>query len=148
MLGWGDIAQESSAAHGGDGPADGSGDVVIAGGDVGDQGAQHIEGGSHADGLLHLHVGGDLVHGHMAGPLHHHLHVLLPGPFGQLAQADQFLDLTYIGGVSQAAGAAGVAQGDGHIVLPADIQDLVVELIEGILLPGHAHPCEHKGTAP
>ena len=46
----------------------------------------------------------------MAGPLHHHLHVLLPGPFGQLAQADQFLDLTYIGGVSQAAGAAGVAR--------------------------------------
>ena len=66
-----------------------------------------------------------------------------------LSGGQQQLSLIHIfGGVSQAAGAAGVAQGDGHIVLPADIQDLVVELIEGILLPGHAHPCEHKGTAP
>ena len=38
MLGRGDIAQEGSAAHGGDGSADGGGDVVVAGGDVGDQG--------------------------------------------------------------------------------------------------------------
>ena len=38
MLGRGDVAQEGCAAHGRDSAADGSSDVVIAGGDVGDEG--------------------------------------------------------------------------------------------------------------
>ena len=104
MLGGGDVAQESCAVHGGDGPADGRGDVVVAGGDVGDQGAQHIEGRALADGLLHLHIGGDLVHGDMAGAFHQDLHVLFPGAAGQLAQPDQLVDLAHVGGVGQAPG--------------------------------------------
>ena len=47
-------------------PADGRGDMVIAGCDIGDDGAQHIEGRAHADGLLKLHIGLNLVQRHMA----------------------------------------------------------------------------------
>ena len=99
MLGGGHIAEEGGPVHGRHRPADGGGDVVIAGGDVGDQRPQHIEGGAHAEGLLHLHIGGHLVQGHMARPLHHHLDVVVPGPLGQLAQAHQLLNLADVGGV-------------------------------------------------
>ena len=47
-------------------------------------------------------------------------HLVLPGPLGQLAQAHQLLYLAHVGGVGQAAGPAGVPQGDGHVVLCAD----------------------------
>src|SRR5699024_1043448 len=106
MLGGGDVAQDSCAVHGGDGPANGRGDVVGAGGDVGGQGAQRIEGRALADRLLHLHTGGDLVAGDMAGAFHQDLHVLFPGAAGQFAQPDQLVDLADVGGVGQAAGPA------------------------------------------
>ena len=148
MLGGGHIAEEGRAVHGRDGPADGRRDVVVPRSNVGDEGTQHIEGSAHADGLLDLHVGGDLVHRHMAGAFHHDLHVLLPGALGQLTQPDQLLDLADIGGIGQAAGTAGVAQRDGHVVFPADVENLVIVLVEGILLTGHAHPGKDQRPAP
>ena len=147
MLGGGHIAQEGRTAGGCHCAADGSGDVVIAGGDIGDQRSQHIEGGAHADALLHLHVGGDLIQGHMAGAFYHHLHIVRPCALGQLAQTHQFLDLAHVGGVGQTAGTAGVAQRDGHVMLGADLADLVKVLVEGVLVAGHAHPRKHQRTA-
>ena len=147
MLGGGHIAQESCTAGGSHSAADGSGDVVVTGGDIGDEGSQHIEGCAHADALLHLHVGSHLIQGHMAGAFHHHLHVVCPCALGQLAQTHQLLDLAHIGGVSQTAGTAGIAQRDGHIVLGADLADLVKVLVEGVLVAGHAHPCKHQRAA-
>lgn len=55
MLGGSHLTQEGSAA-------DGIGDVVITGSNVRDNGAQHIEGSAHADSLLNLHVGSNLIH--------------------------------------------------------------------------------------
>ena len=147
MLGGGDIAQESRTAHGCDSAADGSGDVVITGGDVGDDGAEDIEGRAHADGLLDLHVGGDLIQGHMARAFHHDLNIVCPSPLGQLAQTDQLFDLADVGGVGEAAGAAGVAQRDGDIVLLADVEDLVEVLVEGVLVSSHTHPCKDQRPA-
>ena len=76
MLGGGDVAQEGGSAHGSHGTADGGGDVVVAGSDIGHEGSQHVEGSPHADALLHLHIGGHLVEGHMAGAFHHDLHIV------------------------------------------------------------------------
>ena len=54
--------------------------MVVAGGDVGHQRAEHVERGLVAlDGLL-LHVHGDLVHRHVAGPFDHHLAAPRPRP--------------------------------------------------------------------
>ena len=83
----------------------------------------------------------------MAGAFHHDLYVVSPSTLGQLAQTHQLFDLTHVGGVGQTAGAAGVAQGDGHIVLGADLADLVKVLVEGVLVAGHAHPCKHQRAA-
>ena len=84
----------------------------------------------------------------MAGAFHHDLHILCPGPLGQLAQPHQLLDLAHVAAVGKTPGAAGVAQRNGHIILPADIQNFVKILVEGVFLPGHAHPREHQRAAP
>ena len=148
MLRRGHIAEEGRTVHGRHGSADGAGNMIVARSDIRHQGAQHIEGRAHAEGFLHFHVGGNLIQRHMAGAFHHHLHVVIPGPFGQLAQPHQLLNLADIGGIRQTAGPAGVSQGNSHIVLLADIQNFVKVFIERILLAGHTHPGKHQASAP
>ena len=144
----GHIAQEVGAGEGGQGAADGGGDVVIAGSDIGDQRPQHIEGSTMADPFLELHVGGNLVVGDVARSFHHDLYALGPGPLGQFAQVQQFLDLGPVGGVRQATGTAAVAQADGHVIFGTDVQDLIVEFVEGVFLPVVEHPAGQEGTTP
>lgn len=48
--------------------------VVLTGGDVGGEGSERVEGRLAAPVELVAHVLGDLVHGHVAGALVHHLH--------------------------------------------------------------------------
>ena len=67
------------------------------------RGAEDVERCAHADGLLDLHVGGDLVQRHMARAFHHDLDVVRPGPLGQLTQTHQLFDLADVGGVGEAA---------------------------------------------
>ena len=45
MLGGGDVAQEVCARARADGTTNGSGDVVVAYADIGDERPQHVEGG-------------------------------------------------------------------------------------------------------
>ncbi len=101
----GHVAEHRRAIPTGHRRTDGAGDVVVAGGDVGNQRAQHIEG--RLSTFLHLlaHVEFDLVHRHMARTLHHHLHVVLPGAASELTEGLQFRQLGLIGGVVQATGA-------------------------------------------
>ena len=70
----------------------------------------------------------------VARPFHHDLDALGPGPLGELAQDFQFVELGLIGGVGQAAGAQAVPQGQGDVVFPGDVQQLVVVLVQGIFL--------------
>ena len=148
MLCWCDVAQESRAAHGSHRAADGAGDMVIAGSDISDQRSQHIEGRAHTQAFLHFHISSHLVEGHMPRSFHHHLYVVVPGPLGKFAQAHQFFDLAYVGGVRQTSGPAGVSQRDGHIVFFTDLQDLIKIFIEGILFPCHTHPGKNQASAP
>ena len=89
MLAGGDVAEEVGAGGGGDRAADGRGDVVVARADVRDQRAEDVEGGSLAEVLLHLDVGGDPVEGDVAGSFDHHLHPGPARPAGQFAEDDQ-----------------------------------------------------------
>ena len=148
MLGRSHIAQKCRTAHGSHGTADGSSDVVIARGNICYQRSKHIERRSLADGLLHLHVGSNLIHRHMARPLYHHLHILCPGTLGQLPQAHQLLNLAHIGSIRQAARTAGIAERYGHIVLTADIKNLIIIFIERIFVAGHRHPGKNQRAAP
>ena len=83
----------------------------------------------------------------MARSLNHNLNVFLPGTFGEFAEAHQLFNLADIRCVGKAARTAGVTERNGHIVFTADIENLIVILVERILLAGHAHPGEHEGAA-
>ena len=97
-----------------------------------------------AQALFHLHVSGDFVDGHMTWPLDHHLHAALPSADGELSQLDDFGGLGGIVGVVETSGAAGVAQADGDVVLVADVEHLVIELVEGVLVTGDFHPAKEQ----
>src|SRR5580700_6668861 len=62
--------------------ADRRGDVIVAGRDVGRERAERVERRLAAGGQLLVHVLLDLVHGHVARALDHHLAILPPGDAG------------------------------------------------------------------
>ena len=80
----------------------------------------------------------------MTRTFHHDLNIVCPGPFCQLAQTDKLLDLAYISSIRQTSGTAGIPERNGHIVLFAYIQNLIIILIEGILLACHTHPGKYQ----
>ena len=101
MFLWRDVAQHAGAVITGGGGADATGDVVIAGKDVGHQGSEDVKRRAMAKLALKLHVVFDLIERHMAGPFDHHLHALGPGALGQFAERGEFAKLGFIGGVGQ-----------------------------------------------
>ena len=108
--------------------------MVVAGRDVGHQRAERVERRLVAElvFLLDLHL--DLVHRDVAGAFDHHLHVVLPGVLGQLAERLQLGELGFVAGVGDAAGAQAVAQGEAHVVLLEDLADVVEVLVQEFCL--------------
>ena len=141
------IAEESRSACCCDGSSDCRCDVIIARSDICYDRSEYVERCTHAEGLLHLHVSLNLIHRHVSRTLNHHLNILLPRALCKLTESYELLNLAYIAAVCKAARAAGVAERDSYIILTADVQNLIVVLIERILLPCHAHPCKNKRTS-
>ncbi len=110
MLGRCHVAQEVGTGAGGDGAADGGGDVVVTHADIGHQRSEHIERSIVAQALLQFHVGGDLVERHVTRALDHDLDAGGPSALAQLAQLDHLGGLGGVVGVVEAARAAGVAE--------------------------------------
>ena len=50
------------------------------------------------------------------------------------AKAHKLFDLANIAAICKASGTAGIAKGNGHVILTADLKDLIVILIEGVFL--------------
>ena len=123
------------------------GDVVVARRDVGGERAQRVEGRLVADFELLGHVLLDQVHGHVAGALDHHLHVVLPGDLGQLAQRLQLGELGLVVGVGDAAGTQAVAQREGHVVGLHDLADVLEVRVEEVLLVVGQAPLGEDGAA-
>ena len=71
--------------------------MVVAGENIRNQRAEHIEGSLMADALFDLHVGCDFIHSHVSRAFDHDLHILVPGTLSESAQLDQLRDLTGIG---------------------------------------------------
>ena len=147
VLGWRHVTQKRRARPGGDGASDGRRDVVVAWRDVSHERSEHVEGGTLADGLLHLHIGGYLVHRHVSRTLHHHLDVPVPGALRQLTEPQELPHLAAVRGVGETARSTRVAEAYGHVVLVADRKNIVVALKEGVLLSGHGHPREHEAPS-
>src|SRR5579863_2151144 len=77
----GNVAEHGSPVPSDHGGADGAGNVVIAGSDVGDQRSQGVERGFVAEFDFFFDLLLDLVHGDVAGAFGHDLNVVLPGDF-------------------------------------------------------------------
>ncbi len=124
------------------------GDVVVAGGDVGDERAEDVERGLVALDRLLLHVHGDLVHRDVPGTFDHHLAAALPGPAGQLAEGLQLGELRGVGGVGDRAGAEAVAEAPGHVVLAHDVAEVVEPGVDRVLFLVGEHPLRDQRPAP
>ena len=83
----------------------------------------------------------------MAGAFDHHLHVLLPGALGELAQRVELGELRFVVGVGDGAGAQAVTQRIGDVVGLHDLGDLVELLVEEALLVMREAPFRHDRSA-
>ena len=98
MLCGGDVADEICPAGAGDAGAYRRHQMIVPRSDVGDQGAQHVEGLLPREPLHHRDVRLDLVDGDVTGPLDDRLDPEVVGLVRQLAVDDQLLDLGPVSG--------------------------------------------------
>ncbi len=98
------IAQHGRAAPTGQRRADGAGDVVVAGGNVSNEWAEHIERCTVANVDLFLDVHVDLVHRDVARAFHHALRSLLERTRDATTENFQLGKLCCIAGVGDRAG--------------------------------------------
>ena len=88
-----DVAEHCRAAPTNVGSTNSRSNVVITRGNVGDQWAESIERRLVAPVLLQADILLHQVQRHMARPLNHHLHVVLPRPTSQLTESPQLRKL-------------------------------------------------------
>ena len=142
-----EVAQEVRSVLGRHGPSDRSDDVVVAGGDIGHQRTEDVEGRIVAEPLLQPHVHGDLVQRDVPGTLHHALDAGLAGPQDQMAQRHQLGELRLVGGVVDAPGPEAVPEGQRELVLAGHLQEVVEVLVERVLLLVVEDPRRQERTA-
>src|SRR6185436_3618233 len=99
----GDIAEHGAAVPADHGGADAAGDVVVAGGDVGGEGAEGVEGGFVAPLELFGHVLLDHVHGDVSGAFVHDLDSPRPRALRELALDFELGELGLVIGVGDGA---------------------------------------------
>jgi len=144
----GDVAQHRGAGLGDDCSTDRTGDVVVAGGDVGGQRAQRVEGCLLAELLFQTHVLDDLVHRDVAGALDHHLHAMGFGDLGQLAEGAQFGELRLVVGVGDRSRPQPVTQRERHVVAGEDLAQLPEVRVQERLGVMRQAPGSHDRAAP
>ena len=143
-----DVAQHGGAVPCADGRADGARDVVVTGGAVHRHRAENVERRVVAPQLLKLHVHLDFVQRNMAGAFDHDLHIGVTATLGEFAKLRQFSKLRTVGRIRQTARAETVAKRNRHIVLAADLQNIVEIIIERIVVSGLRHvPCDERAAA-
>ncbi len=125
-----DVAEHGTAVPSDHGGADAAGDVIVAGGNIGGEGAEGVEGGFMAPVELVVHVLLDHVHGYVAGTFAHDLDAAIPGAFGEFALGFEFGELWVVVGVRDGSGAEAVADGEADIVGGHEIADIVPVFVE------------------
>ena len=121
--------------------------MVVAGSDVGGQRAESIERRFVAFLDLSVHIFLDLVHGHVAGALDEHLHIVAPCDFGEFAEHVEFEELRAVVGVVYGAGAQSVAERHGHVIPGQNLAYLLEMGIEEILFVVDHGPPGHDGSS-
>ena len=106
--------------------------MVIAGSNVGDQGAKHVEGASLHSSICFFTLNSIWSRGTWPD-LHYHLHVVLPSATGQFTEGVQFSQLSSIRCIVLATGTQRVAKGEGAVVALEDLADVVKPRVERVL---------------
>ena len=135
-----DIAEHCRAIPSYHRSTDGTRDMVVGRGDVGDKRTECIEWCTVALLYLSVHICTYLLHGHMARSLDKCLHVLFPCPLNEFAHRVEFGKLCRVVGVVGRTGAQTVAKGYGNVIFCADVADVVKVLVEETLLLMHHAP--------
>ncbi len=136
----GDIAEHGCAVVGDGCCADGACDVVVAWEDIGDEGAQDIEGCAVAERALELGVVFDLVERDMAWAFDHDLEPVGPGALGEFCDDLELGELGEVGGVGEPTGAEPVADTEGDIVLAHELADVVPHGVHDVFFVVDEHP--------
>jgi len=140
MLSGGDVAEERGAVEGGGGGTDGGGYVVVAGGDIGNDGAEDVEGGGAANLLLDFHIVLNLVEWYVAGTFDHNLAAFLLCSAGEFSEGPQFGELCLVGCVGDAAGTEAVTERKTDVVLGHYVTQVVEHFVEWVLAVMIKHP--------
>ena len=74
------------------------------------------------------------------GTFDHHLHIVLPGDLGQLAQCLELGELRAIAGIGERARPQTVAQGERDVVLLENLADIFEVVVQEILFVILHHP--------
>ena len=83
----------------------------------------------------------------MPRSFYQHLHVFVPGSFDEFAHGVELRKLSTVVGIVNRAGAQTVAQGDGYVVLSADVADVIEMGVEEALLVVHGAPRRDDAAA-
>src|SRR5260370_30340605 len=122
-------------------------DVIVAGGDIGDERPQGVEGSLETVPKLFVHIFLDALHRYVTGTFDHHLYVMVPSAFCQLAECAQFGELGFIVGVINRAGAKTIAQTERNVISLHDFADFIELRVQEILLMVSKTPLGHDRTA-
>ncbi|MNS46338.1 hypothetical protein D3C72_788320 [compost metagenome] len=134
MLFRGDIAEHSAAKPADHRRADTGGEVVVARCNIGGQRPEGVERCFVAVFQLFSHIAANHLHWYVARAFNHHLHVIFPGDFGQLAQGVQLSKLCFVVGIANRARTQAVAQRQGDVVRGADFTNLAEVFVEEVFL--------------
>ena len=147
MLRRSDVTKESRSVLRGDCAANCRCYMIISGSYIRDNRTENIERRAVTKGFLNFHISRDLVHRHMSRPLNHDLDIFCPCALCKLTERYKLLYLSRVGSVRDTSRTAGVTQAQGHIVLTANLKNIVEMLVKGIFLSGHLHPGKNDRTA-
>ena len=147
MLFRGNVAEHRRAVPADIGRAYARSDVVVAGGDVGNERAERVKRCFKAVLQLFGHIFFDALQRHMAGTFNHDLYVVFPRFIGQFAQGVQLGELGFVVGIGNAAGAQAVAEAERHIIRLHDFTDFVEMRVEEVFPMMCQTPFRHDGTA-
>src|SRR5574344_302618 len=118
--------------------SDGTGDMVVARGNIRHQRAEGIKRSLMAFFQLACHILTYLLHRHMSGTFNKGLHIFLPSQLHQFAHSIKFSKLRTVVGIMDRARPQAVAERDSHVITGKDIADITEMLVkETFLLMRH-----------
>ena len=120
-----DVAEHGAAVPTNVGRSDATGDVVVAGRNVGGERSESVEGGFVTPLDLFLHVLLHEVKRDVAGAFVHDLAAFFPSTLGELALHFEFGELGVVVGVGDGTGTETVADRKADVVGGTDVADVV-----------------------